>query len=317
MSGKPINRVLVPVDFSHHANSAMRMALAVANRFGATIQVIHVDALPGVGTIAVEPVYIAPQLFEGLHAEHDAKIEQNLREIGQELQAGAAPGVAVETSLRRGPTVERIVEVAGEWQADLIVMGSQGVSGVAQLVLGSTAEKVSRIAPCPVLIGGRADDTGDHERVLRRVIAAIDYSDIAPAVAHMAATMVEPGGTLELMHVWHAPFISALNVTLGGGRQDVGSMIEQGQRAQVEMIEAFARDLVISNIDITTYIGVGMPAPAILVRAEEIRADLIVLGSHSRSGVGERLLGTVADRVLRYAQVPVLLFPRTAAGLEE
>jgi nucleotide-binding universal stress UspA family protein len=311
-----IERILVPVDFSHHANAAMRLAISLANRWRSRITVLHVDPLPGMGTVAVEPIYIAPQVFEGLHAEHDASVEKNLREICDDFAPRAVEGVVVEAERRRGEAVEGIVEFAREEGIDLIVMGSQGVSGFTQLLLGSVADKVSRTAPCPVLIAGRDDDTREDERSLRRVIVAVDYSRFSMPVARMAAALTAPGGTLELLHVWTQPYYSALSASLGGEHEGVRGMIDAGRQAEAARIEAFAaeldRSLAESEVEVVQYIGTGTSAMAILERAEEVSADLIALGAHGRSGLDERLLGTVADRVLRHARMPVLLYPEGA-----
>ncbi|MCG8423888.1 MAG: universal stress protein [Proteobacteria bacterium] len=305
-------KILVPVDFSYHANGAMRLALALANRWTAHLTVLHVDPLPGVGTVAVEPVFIPPNLFEGLHTEHDAKVEANLREIRDELVRDTGHGVDVTTIRRRSEPVSGIVAYAREWGADLMLMGSQGASGFTHLLLGSTAEKVSRIAPCPVLICGSADDIDEQPRSFRRVVAAIDYSEFSTPVARLAVQFVEPGGLVELVHIAGEPVLSALNASLGGSRDDMLALAESVREAQVGRIEEFSRELDNTDVHIAHYVGSGTPAAAILARAEQSNADLIVLGAHSRAGLSERIIGTVADRVLRHARVPVLLDPEAA-----
>jgi nucleotide-binding universal stress UspA family protein len=312
-----IVRILVPVDFSYHATGAMHLAMYLANRWRAAITVLHVDPLPGVGTVAIEPIYIAPQVFEGLHAEHDARVETHLEELRNEFLPLAAEGVTIETERRRGEATSGILEFAEQWQTDLIVMGSQGVSGLSQMVLGSTADRVSRVAPCPVLIAGRADDAGDEPRRFTRVLVAVDYSEFTAPVAGAAAAVVEPTGVLELVHIWNPPYLSALNASLGGDRPDLLAMIEEARRAQAEDIVSLSADLALDHANIDHFVGSGEPALALLERAEETSADLIVLGAHSRSNLSEHMLGTVADRVLRYAQIPVLLCPRTALPGDE
>ena len=73
----------------------------------------------------------------------------------------------------------------------------------------------------------------------------------------------------------------------------------------------------IEGVQISHYVGSGSPAAAILARAEESHADLIVMGAHGRTGIGEKLIGTVADRVLRHTTVPVLLYPEGAFAAAE
>lgn len=305
-------KILVPIDFSYHANGAIKLALSLSKQFGSDLMILHVDPLPGAGTIAVEPVYIAPQMFEGLHAEHNLKVEQSLREIRDELRSKVDDGVEVAAVRRRSEPVEGIVDFAAEWNADMMIMGSQGTSGISHLLLGSTAEKVSRRAPCPVLIAGSSDDHLTNPRALRRVLIAIDYSAFSRPSVLLGALLTGPSGLLEIVHIAGAPFLSALNASLGGARDDVVALAEGMREAEVQRIEQFSSGLGVEGVQISHYVGSGAPAAAILARAEETHADLIILGAHSRTGLGEKLLGTVADRVLRHTTLPVLLFPLAA-----
>lgn len=305
-------KILVPVDFSYHANGAVRLAVYLANRWQADVAILHVDPLPGVSAMTVEPMYIAPQLFEGLHAEHDVKVEAELNELRSAVADRAGAGVEIMCVRRRGEAVPGILEFADEWSADLIVMGSQGSDGIGQLLLGSTADEVSRVAPCPVLIAGRADDASDTPRRFERVIAAVDYSEFSAPVAQAAAAVVEPDGVVELAHVWNPPYLSALSSSLGGEHAGVLGLVENARAAQADDIQSFQADLHSTHERFEHYIAAGSPATELLVRARDSQADLLVLGAHSRTGLGERILGTVADRVLRYATTPVLLCPRAS-----
>ena len=305
-------KILVPIDFSYHANGAIQQALSLSKQFDSDITILHVDPLPGAGTIAVEPVYIAPQMFEGLHAEHNMKVEQSLSEVREELRGQVGEGVEVSAVRRRGEEVQGIVDFAAEWSADLMIMGSQGTSGISHLLLGSTAEKVSRMAPCPVLIAGSSDDDVATPRALRRIMVAVDYSPFSRPSVELGAMLLGAGGLLELVHIAGAPFLSALNASLGGQRDDIVALAESVREAEVQRIEEFSAGLDLEDVQISHYVGSGSPAAAILARAEETNADLIVMGAHSRVGLDEKLLGTVADRVLRHTTLPVLLYPEAA-----
>ena len=305
-------KILVPIDFSAHAGGAMRMAMYLANRQRASVAVLHVDPLPGLGTVAVEPIYIAPQMFAGLHAEHDARIDAELAEVRTQYLATAGDGVELAVVRRRDDVVPGILEFAREWQPDLMVMGTGGIDGLGRLLLGSTVDRVARVAPCPVLVAGRADDTGDTPRRFERVVAAIDYSAFSDPVARAAAAVVEPSGVLEFLHVWNPPHVSALSGSLGADHVGMLGWIERARAAQVDEIQSFSAELDCEHAAVAHYVGTGSPATGILERARASRADLIVLGTHSRAGLAQRILGTVAERVLRHAEIPVLLCPLEA-----
>lgn len=308
----PFVKILVPVDFSYHATGALRLATYLANRWSAAVTILHIDPLPGMSALTVEPVYIAPQLFAGLHAEHDTKVQAELRDMRAEVMSQVNERVEVTCVHRLGDPVPGIVEFAAEWSADLIVMGSQGIDGIGQYVLGSTADRVSRIAPCPVLIAGRTDDRADKPRRFERVIAGIDYSDFSEPVANVAASVVEPSGTVELTHVWNPPYLSALSTSLGGQHPGLVGLIERARTERAAGIRAFADGLHLSYVNVEPVVAIGSPDAELLSRASESDADLLVLGAHRRVGFSERVLGTVADRILRRATLPVLLCPQDA-----
>jgi len=305
-------RIVVAVDFSYHSANALELAMPLANRWGADITALHVDPLPGFGVVAMEPVYIPPHFFEGLHSEHNSTIDTNLQDIRKQLDEGIFGSSVVNVMRRRHSPVEGIVNFAIEWDADLLVMGSQGTSGISHLLLGSTAEKVSRAATCPVLIAGRADDSGDTPREFRRVLAAIDYSEFSVPVAQLAMEFVVPGGIVELLHIWDHPYRSALSSTIQGASDRLVVATADAREQEAESLTEFRAALGSTLDDVIQYIGEGSPPAGILQRCEDSRADLIVLGAHNRKSVGEKLIGTVADRVLRHADVPVLLLPEAA-----
>jgi nucleotide-binding universal stress UspA family protein len=144
MSPSPltIRRILVPHDFSDTAARALDYALALAERLGASVTVVHAYEIP---------VYGFP---EGpiVTAEMAGQIEAAARgAIEAVAKRSARPGVEVDFVLRQGPAWSEIQAIAKEIRADLVVIGSHGRRGLSRALLGSVAEKVVRTAPCPVL----------------------------------------------------------------------------------------------------------------------------------------------------------------------
>jgi universal stress protein A len=141
---KGFQKLLVPIDFSAHSVEAMRVAADLARRFDASLTLIHVydpmiSALPD-GFIMVPQPGI-DKLFEALRSQLEGARRQA-------LEAGAP---RVETKLLEGFVAGEIVQFAERGAFDLIVMGTHGRSGMAHLVIGSIAERVVRLSPCPVL----------------------------------------------------------------------------------------------------------------------------------------------------------------------
>jgi universal stress protein A len=151
-------RILVPIDFSEHSKKALQYAVPLADQFKAVIHLLYV----------VEPtVYPADfsfgQIgFSDVETELRKKGEQELHEMVETIIQGHVPSVArVKTGL---PFVE-IVSYAHDEKIDLIVVATHGHTGVEHILFGSTAEKIVRKAPCPVLVVR----TQEHDFVDERV----------------------------------------------------------------------------------------------------------------------------------------------------
>ena len=138
----PLNlrKILVPVDFSECSRKALHYAIALAKQSQAEILLLHVLEMPAVPVQAFETAFM-----EGTPEESAAN------ELS-EWQAHSGTTVPVKTEVCSGSASREIVRTANENNMDLIVIGSHGRTGLARLILGSTAERVVRHAPCPVLV---------------------------------------------------------------------------------------------------------------------------------------------------------------------
>ena len=139
-----ITRILVPTDFSEMSDAALDYARVLARRFGASLHLLHVLDDPFVTEGLAAEAYIteAPSIRTSM-----------LDEARSRLAHRAAGCTTTEAIFGRGAVT--IVEYAQQCGSDLIVMGTHGRTGLAHLLLGSVAERVVRLAPCPVLTVGR------------------------------------------------------------------------------------------------------------------------------------------------------------------
>lgn len=137
-------RILVPVDFSDHSAEATRIAADLALRFGASLALLHVyDPL----------AYALPDGFIPMpQAQTDKLLEMLHSQLASSQRVAVEAGVAqVDTKLLHGFVAGQIVDFASQGKFDLIVMGTHGRTGIRHLVMGSIAERVVRLASCPVL----------------------------------------------------------------------------------------------------------------------------------------------------------------------
>jgi universal stress protein A len=150
-----IARIVVPVDFSTHADRAIEYAMAMGKHFGACVELFHVVEDPfGSGGWGSE-VYVSD--LDGLRERAVKEAKNRLDARRTAIQAGNVPLVA---TVRMGHVAQTIVDYAKDVGADLIVMGTHGRTGVAHFIIGSVAERVVRVAPCPVLtVGAHTIDT--------------------------------------------------------------------------------------------------------------------------------------------------------------
>ena len=140
-----ITRILVPTDFSPDADAALRYAIDLAKPFGASVDLLHVLEDPLAAGMWSAEFYTAE--IAGLSVNLVKNAEARLRGIVDETKAP----LRLSSEVRIGPAFATILDAAREHGADLIVMGTKGRTGLAHLLMGSVAERVVRLAPCPVL----------------------------------------------------------------------------------------------------------------------------------------------------------------------
>jgi universal stress protein A len=137
-----IRTILVPTDFSPHARAGFEHALELANALSARVVLLHSYGVL-VSTAPSQMWVVPPDLVERLQDGARTELEPLVKRAAQ-------AGVPCESRMSGSPAVEAILEAAAALPAQLIVMGTQGNTGLKHLLLGSVAERVVRLAPCPV-----------------------------------------------------------------------------------------------------------------------------------------------------------------------
>jgi universal stress protein A len=151
---REIRRILVPVDFSECSRAALESAAVLGERFGASIDVLHVWETPHY----VGPEFLIREPGEAGHPLQQAAFTQAETEM-DEFLSGFRQRERFRVRLESGKPHETIIKLAADERYDAIVMGTHGRSGLSHLVIGSVAEKVVRTAPCPVMTIRQPDET--------------------------------------------------------------------------------------------------------------------------------------------------------------
>lgn len=149
-----INHILVPIDFSSDADDAIDMAISLAKDLGARITLFHAihEVYIGVGEMAAA---LPPSYIEDIEAEVEREMQAHLNKV-------VAAGLTGDSILVHGVPFQTILDTAEDQNIDLIVMGTHGRTGLKHVLLGSVAEKVIRMATCPVLVTRPVSNENDQ-----------------------------------------------------------------------------------------------------------------------------------------------------------
>ncbi len=289
-----IERILVPIDFSDYSHGALDYAANLAEATGAKIHLLHAYHLP-VQLASLGEVMI-PQDF--WTAVRDAAT-QKIQALAKQLEDR---GISGETELIEENPARAIVRHAETIEADLIVMGTQGLSGIKRLMLGSVAARTLRLAPCPVLtVPKDAAVAGKFQ--LARILVPMDFSPSAHAALELAknfAKLVTPVH-LILVHGYYIPVeIEALALHEGS------VVLEQLSTGAEKGLAAMFAELQDQGISAEYLADHGSPERVIVEMAKRSEVDLIVMGTHGRTGFVHATLGSVAERVVQNSPYPIL-----------
>jgi nucleotide-binding universal stress UspA family protein len=285
-------KILCATDFSPGSEHALRVAVRLAVRSQAELVIAHVWHVP-VLAFANELTFPADTLMRMIDDDKRGLTAA----LGEATRLGAP---RVTTRLLTGVPWEQITEtLQAEPAFDLVVMGTHGRTGMARVLLGSVAEKVVRHAPCSVLaVRGRGDVVP-----FRHVLCPVDFSESSHNAVELAATLVEPGGDgIQLLHAIELP------MTYSGDPLQTNFLVDLDRRAthQLEQWASKIHEEVAVPV-VTRAMRGGPAAQALSALEDDPTFDLVVTGSHGRTGLQRVLLGSVAETIVRHAPCPVLV----------
>jgi nucleotide-binding universal stress UspA family protein len=301
--------VLAPVDGSVRALRAVPWAAKLAGPSGT---VVLLRAVPP------QPAY-AETLFSLVGAgDNVQEIQDGWRRIAESDMDEAAAllsesGVTVERIVAEGEPDAEIVAAATRRGVDMITMASHGRGAVGRAIFGSVADRVSRTATVPILILRTPDEDADQSVAVSRIVVPLDGSQIAeralPVAGELAKQIAVP------VHVVRA-VDPASTLPMASGVFGAGPVVTADFTDQIwEETEAEARSTVTAAV--TQLQAAGVDASGAILNGSPFFAiseatqpnDLLILTSHGRGGVQRWLLGSVAEKLVREANAPVLLVP--------
>jgi nucleotide-binding universal stress UspA family protein len=287
-----LQKILVPTDFSRHSEEAVRTAKRLATAFGAELRLIHVTP-PIQGASIPFELYVPDGLSEAWSSKARALLEEAYRALSDE-------GIEISKELiDDGSSVaEAVCGVCERWGADLVVMGTHGYSGIELGILGSTTEKTVGASSIPVL-SVKAGHGWD--RALRRILVPTDFSAESRRAVELAGVIAQAfEAEVDLLHVFELVPPAFLDIPIPDLDRD--RMHEVARQEISSEMKALEERGVRVSFQVTT----GDASREIVERAEGHDTDLIVMGTRGRTRFRKWLLGSVATRVVRFAECPVM-----------
>jgi nucleotide-binding universal stress UspA family protein len=300
-----LRRILVCVDHSRFANVALRQAVSVATTFDSAVTLLYV----------LQPSYeaVAPRPTDAFAWDIATRQAATYLE-GLKSEIAKESGVVVDSKLEQGHPAERIASLTGELNADLVVLGSHGESGLLEWNLGSTAEHVLAVARRSVLIA-RGQSGSEGPWAPKRILVPLDGSlrteSVLPVVARLAR---EHGAEVTLAHVVVEPSVTAIlradaDLKLardlatrleGHAARYLGSLRDRLRNEGVD-----ARTLVLRRAD---------ERQALLALTRAQGADLVVLSAHGTTCDPGCPFGSATKHLVAYCRVSLLVLQDVADG---
>jgi nucleotide-binding universal stress UspA family protein/uncharacterized membrane protein YfcA len=266
-------RFLVASDGSEFSAAAVREAIGMAHKCHAQLNVMSLVAT------GVEHEALGESILK-------QEMESSQRHLEGIREQAVESGVACETHLIHGQTVDReIVDLADRLKVDLIVMGRRGRRGLARLMLGHATAQVIGLAHCNVMVVPRASRVEG-----RHIVLATDGSRFADAAAVTATSM--------------AGFCKAKSTVVS---VTVPGHVPENRQEAEQVVERIVEHMRSEGIDAEGMVLDGRPDELIVAVAKERSADLIVTGSHGRTGIERVLLGSTTERILNETSCAVLV----------
>ena len=284
-----LQNILVATDFSVCAESAVKYALGMAHRYRSTLHLVHVlPELPFVESPDPDP---------------DRIRRSSQQRLAQMVASETFRGVRHTEAIKEGEVAQVLADLAIAEKIDLIVLGTQGRSGIGKFLLGSVAEEAFRSALCPVLTVGPHVTRGAGDAKLQHILYATDFGpESAHGVPYALSLAEENHARLTLLHAAHEPGV-AWPEPMPGSMPIIRPDVEVADDKR-KLRDLLPRDVALWH-EPEFLVKFGPPVETILEAAAQ-DVDMIVLGVKRPAALTKHLGSGVAYRVVCEAPCPVL-----------
>ena len=308
---RPPKRILVPTDFSQGSSQALGYAVSFAKQFRSHLVLIHVvEAFPIDYLLGLKSSEEANQwLME--------QSRERLGDVAKRLSGARLGRGGVETVVTFGKPFQQIAKTAQARAVDLIILATHGYTGLKHIQLGSTAERVVRYAPCPVLVvrakasspAGVQSASATKTKVttarlnVQRILVPVDFSPRSAKTLQRALPIARRfHASIVLLHVVQTNYFVTNDEYVAF---DYPALISEMRSTAKKELATLAGS-VSKWCRVTTVMETGHPGNLIVETASKLNIDLIIISTHGRTGIQRALLGSTAEFVVRHAHCPVL-----------
>ena len=271
-----MEKILIPCDFSEQAVNAFRLAIDIANASNAEVHLLHVIELPIMHDDVLTPL---PSFDENLLKELAERAEIKLLELKKEF---VHEHLFITSKIEFGPIITNITDYVGKNGITLIVMGTKGVSGIEEVLIGSNAEKVVRHATCPVVV--------------------VKSRATLPEMKHIVfPNSLEEGQEDLVLHIKNLQHV--LKATLHMVWIDTSDK-QENHSAIKEHMETFARRFMMKDYTVNVF-KANNKETGIINFTHWINASMIAMGTHARKGLSHLFRGSVTEDVVNHVDCPI------------
>lgn len=286
-----IKTILVPVDFSTGSRSALEQASRLAGLNGASLHVLHVVDTAAVASQAdSRNTSFERQATTSAEGARDALVRWL-------AQAGAPAGC--QSTIVVGVPLNEILEHIKTQNPDLVVAGITG-AGESKAGAGSLAHRLARQVPGKILLVRTY-----HPNSFQKIVACIDFSETSREVASQAHRIaIQDGAKVDFLHVWQEPWLSTPYAYLAAVTTE---FIEHRRQLLSTTLQKFVSETAPGIESNEVLMNEPNYANAIAAHAEQIGADLIVIGARGQTNLRYTLMGSTAERLLTRLPCSVLV----------
>jgi len=309
-AGKAYRSIMVPLDGSRLSEQALPLALAIAQRAKARLRLAMVS-VPRIAPSARVPLSPeARQLYVEVELEARRSERAYLKTFTDQLKK-QSPSLAVTSTTLSGPVAAALLEFVEESRSDLVVMTSRGQGGLRRLWLGSVADAMIRESSVPVLLV-RPEESPPPRPVLEnlgQVLVPLDGSALAESIL-LPARRLASLADLQLMLVQVIqPLAAPLESQSSAPWRFDARLSDLRRKEAADYLKAWAEECTSNGVRAGYSAPLGNNvADTILSMAESPEVGLIALATHGRGGLKRLALGSVADKLVRNAPRPVLVY---------